>query len=74
MKGSDPGNNSATFLALAALLAIAAGLLVLMALVMPSIIGIPAVVCGFFFFGAFHYVVWGWWMSRSRFKDDDTHK
>ncbi len=67
----DKNRDSTTFLALFALMAVAAGLLFLSALVMPQMVGVLAVVCGLFFFGAFHYVVWGWWLSGVLKKDDD---
>lgn len=63
--------NTGTFLALFAILALAAGLLVLTAMVLPSVFGILAVVFGFFLFGVFHYVVWGWWLGRPSDPEED---
>ena len=68
---SEVDRNSGTLLALLGLMAAAAGLLFLTALVMPAVFGILVVVCGFVFFAAFHYLVWGWWMPKSRADDDD---
>lgn len=59
----QPGRNSGTFIALFGLLVIAAGLLGLSALVMPQIFGILIVVVLFLGAVAFHYCVWGWWLS-----------
>jgi len=68
---SNPEHNPATFLALIALTGVALGLLLLSAIVLPQTLGIVAVVCGFFFFGAFHYLVWGWWLPKWLPKDED---
>jgi hypothetical protein len=65
-----PQSNAPTILALLGLLAIAAGLLGLVALVLPQIFGLLAVVLGFFAFGAIHYLLWGWWLRPIPFKDD----
>lgn len=56
--------NQATYMALAVLLILGIALIALCALVMPSILGIVLVGFGFFFFIAFHYVVWGRWLSN----------
>ncbi len=70
-KGSDENRDAATLLALMALLGVAATLLLLAAMVIPRILGILAVVFGFFLFGLFHYIVWGRWMSKLPVEDDD---
>ena len=62
-------SNAGTILALFGLLVIAAGLLGLMALVLPQLLGIVLVVGGLFGMVFFHYVVWGWWLSQM--KPDD---
>lgn len=68
---SGSEHNAATFLALLGLLVIAGGLLVLAAMVTPSVLGILVVVGGFFLFGAFHYLVWGHWLSKPQPQDDE---
>jgi hypothetical protein len=57
-----PQSNAPTILALLGLLAMAGALLGLVALVLPQIFGLLAVVLGFFAFGAIHYLLWGWWL------------
>jgi len=64
-------SNSGTFLALFALLVVAAGLLALTAMVTPAVFGFLIVVFGFVFYGALHYVLWGWWVGRSSDRDDE---
>jgi hypothetical protein len=63
-------SNAPTILALLGLLAIAAGLLGLVALVLPQVFGLLAVVVGFFAFGAIHYLLWGWWLRPIPVDDD----
>lgn len=60
----ERGKNTGTYLALLALLMVAGLLVGLSAMVLPQIFGLLLVVFGFFFFAAFHYLTWGWWMSR----------
>jgi hypothetical protein len=71
---SDAGSDAGTFLALAALIVAAVGLLLLTALVMPSVVGIVGVVVAFVLFAAFHYLVWGWWLSRRLPPDESIEK
>ncbi|MFN0050777.1 MAG: hypothetical protein ACKV0T_01210 [Planctomycetales bacterium] len=60
-----PSSNSATLLALLGLLLIGGGLLALVALVLPQIAMMVLVIAGVFILpAAFHYLVWGWWLSR----------
>lgn len=59
----QPGRNSGTFIALFGLLVIAAGLLGLSALILPIARGIIVLVLLFLGMIAFHYCVWGWWLS-----------
>lgn len=63
-------SNAPTILALLGLLAIAGGLLGLVALVLPQIFGLLAVVLGFFAFGAIHYLLWGWWLRPVHVEDE----
>jgi membrane protein YdbS with pleckstrin-like domain len=63
-------SNAATAIALFGLLLVGGALLGLTVLVLPQIVGLVAVVGGLFVIPiAFHYLVWGWWMSQM--KDDD---
>ncbi|MBT4866571.1 MAG: hypothetical protein HON53_15825 [Planctomycetaceae bacterium] len=63
--------NMGTFAALAVLLLIGIGLLALVAVVLPKVIWLVVVVLGFFLMGLFHYVTWGWWLSRLPVDDDE---
>jgi len=69
-KEKEPSGGG-TALALLALLAIAGLLIGLGAMVMPQVFGLPAVVFGFFCFGAIHYLLWGWWLKATPPDDDD---
>lgn len=61
--------NLATMIALFGLLVVSAAILGLMALVLPQFLGIILVV-GLVCAGiAFHYLVWGWWLSGMK-RDD----
>jgi len=66
MSGSQrPGQygNGPTILAVLALTGASFGLLFLSGMVLPHLFGLAVVVAGFVSFIAFHYLVWGWWMS-----------
>ena len=63
--------NAATFLALFGLMALAAGLMFLTAMVLPQIFFLGLVVVGFVMSIAFHYLLWGWWLSKGTQPDDD---
>lgn len=52
-----------TFAALLMIIVIAHGLLGVMALVLPQLLGVVLVVGGIGWFAVMHYVVWGWWLS-----------
>ncbi|OYW17293.1 MAG: hypothetical protein B7Z55_12815 [Planctomycetales bacterium 12-60-4] len=54
----------ATFTALLGLLFLGALLIFLAALVVPQILGLVLVIVGFGGMLLFHYVVWGWWLSK----------
>ena len=58
--------DAATAIALLGLVVLGAALLGLMALVLPQLLGIVIVVLIFAVPAAFHYVVWGWWLSQMR--------
>ena len=68
---SKADQNSGTFLAMAALMFVGGGLLMLVAIVLPQAMGLVAVVFGFFLMGLLHYVIWGRWLSRMPIKDDE---
>jgi Flp pilus assembly protein TadB len=68
---SNADRNSGTFLALAALMLVGAGLLMLVAIVLPQALGLVLVVFGFFLMGLLHYVTWGWWLSRTPADEDE---
>lgn len=59
-----------TFLALFAILGLAAGLLGLTALVLPQVMGFAIVLCGFVLLGTLQYLIWGRWISREPYEDD----
>jgi hypothetical protein len=64
-RNGAPHRNSATLLALVFLLVAASGLIALVAMVMPLILWLVAVVLGFIALGAFHYLLWGWWAASA---------
>jgi len=59
-------SNGATAIALFGMLLISGALLALMALVLPQLLGVLVVILIFAVPAAFHYVVWGWWLSQAR--------
>jgi len=65
-------SNAATALALVGLVVVALALLGLMVLVLPPLVGIFWVVVIFAVPAVFHYVVWGWWLSQMRDRDDEA--
>ena len=68
---TEISRNMGTVIALGALLLCGVGLLALVAIVLPKVIWLVVVVFGFFLMGLFHYVTWGWWLSRVPVEDDD---
>jgi threonine/homoserine/homoserine lactone efflux protein len=66
-------DNSATFLALLGLMLLAGAFVLLVALVMPQVLGFVVVVMGFVGFCAMHYLLWGWWFAKPRQDDDESH-
>ena len=70
-RNHDPSRNTATLLAVLALILAALGLMFLVAMVMPQVLGLVVVAGGFVFFCAFHYVVWGWWLGSVLQPEDD---
>lgn len=60
-----------TVTALIAMLVVGFLLLLLVALVLPQILGLVLVGCGFFAMFALHYLVWGRWLKITVDSDDD---
>ena len=67
---SDDQRNSATFAALGMLLLISAGLLALVAVVLPQVLWLVAIVIGLGLSVVLHYVIWGRWLM-SRLRDEE---
>lgn len=68
----DSQRDLSTFTALMGLALIAAALTFMAALVVPQVLGIVLVVCGFGGMFVLHYVTWGWWLSRLPPPDEPT--
>lgn len=62
---SDDQKNSATFAALAMLLLISAGLLGLVAFVLPQVLWIVVIVIGLGLSVVLHYLIWGRWLMSA---------
>jgi hypothetical protein len=71
---SNSQSNAATAIALVGLLLISAVLLGLMALVLPQLLGVLIVILIFAIPAAFHYLIWGWWLSQVRDRESETEK
>jgi hypothetical protein len=67
-------SNAATAIALLGLLLISAALLGLMALVLPQLLGILIVILIFAVPAAFHYLIWGWWLSQVRDQEAESEE
>ena len=59
-------SNAGTAIALAGLILLSAAMLGLMALVLPPLLGVVLVILIFAVPAAFHYLIWGWWLSQAR--------
>lgn len=70
-RAAPVGSNAATFLALFCLVILSIGIVLLTAMVMPSLIAFPAILCGFVVFGSMHYALWGWWMTAAPADDEE---
>lgn len=64
----------ATFTALLVLLAVAACLILLVALVLPQVLGLVIVAVAFAGSFGLHYLLWGHWLSRLRQPDESISK
>lgn len=62
--------NAGTFLLLFVLIVLGVGLVLFLAVIIPGAIGLLAVVGGLGLFVGVHYLLWGWWLPRSRGADD----
>ena len=79
---SDDQRNSATFAALAMLLSVSAGLLALVAFVLPQVLWIVLIVVVLGLSVVLHYFVWGRWLTsvlrdeeeEERKRNDDARK
>ena len=67
-------SNAGTAIALAGMILLSAAMLGLMALVLPQLLGVLVVIMIFAVPAAFHYLIWGWWLSQTRGaqSDDET--
>lgn len=73
MTQSPAERDLGTWGALFGLVVIAIGLLGLVAMVAPQLLGIALVIGGFIGFGSLHYLLWGWWLGR-RLTDDQAER
>jgi Flp pilus assembly protein TadB len=71
---SSNQSNAATAIALLGLVLISAALLGLMAMVLPQLLGILIVILIFVVPAAFHYLIWGWWLSQVREQEMDAEE
>ncbi len=62
---SEDERNSATFAALTMVLLVAGSLLALIALVIPAVLWILAVMVGMGLIVVLHYVIWGRWLAAA---------
>lgn len=67
-------SNAGTAIALVGLVFMSIALLGLMALVLPQLLGVLLVILIFAVPAAFHYLVWGWWLSQARNAENDEEK
>ena len=67
------GKDSGTVIAIAGVLIISCGFLGFMAMVAPNLLVIPALGIGLGLFIAFHYLVWGKWLTNhlNKLPDDE---
>jgi hypothetical protein len=71
----QPQSNAGTAIALFGLLVISGAILALMALVLPQVAGVLAVVLLIFVMPMMlHYVVWGWWLSQVKEEDQEAEE
>ena len=64
MPQSPAERDAGTWGALFGLAVVVVGLLGLIALVTPHLLGIALVIAGLISFGSLHYLIWGWWLGR----------
>jgi hypothetical protein len=76
LPGRNPGGQgsarNATWLAMFGLVAVTAGLFGLMAMVMPQMAIVILLAGAFGLVFCAHYLVWGYWLDRSRAKAGDS--
>jgi hypothetical protein len=71
---SDDQRNSATFAALVMVLLISAGLLGLVAFVLPQVLWIVVIVIGLGLSVVLHYVTWGRWLTSKLQDEEDSQR
>ena len=71
---SDDQRNSATFGALAMLLLISAGLLGLVAIVLPQVLWLVVIAIGLGLSVVLHYFVWGRWLTAKLHAEDEEQQ
>jgi hypothetical protein len=69
---STSNQNAGTAIALVGLVFMSAAMLGLMALVLPQLLGVLLVILIFALPAVFHYLIWGWWLSRIRAAEPDA--
>lgn len=71
---SSSDRNVATAIAGAGLVLCCVGLLAMIAMIIPDVLWVIAVVAGMALIGALQYVTWGWRLDRDRIKDDQPQQ
>ncbi len=71
---SDDQRNSATFAALGMLLLISAGLLGLVAIVLPQVLWMVAIFVGLGLSVVLHYLIWGRWLAAKLIAEEDEER
>ncbi len=68
---SQSEKNIATLIALTGVLLVTVGLIALITMVIPQFLLVVVVFFGFVIMIAFHYFVWGRWLSKQKQEDED---
>ena len=71
---SDDQRNSATIAALGMLLLISAGLLGLVAIVLPQVLWMVAIFVGLGLSVVLHYLIWGRWLAAKLIAEEDQER
>ena len=67
-------SNAGTAIALVGIVLLSAAMLGLISLVLPMLLGVLVVILIFAVPAAFHYLIWGWWLSQTREVQSDGEK